>query len=112
MRKWMRERLKRRKKSEEAQPAEQTQVPLQPAYFEPHEATAAEPVQEAEPGAAAAPEPEPGAGTPESSETRSETASEASAPRRRRRGRGGRGRGGKGKRATESPATVQPAPVM
>jgi predicted kinase len=115
MRKWMRERMKRRKKSEDAQPAEQTQAPLQPAYFEPHDAApSAEPVREAEPEAATGTEAEPGAETPESNEVRPQTASETSTPRRRRRGRGGRRGGGKSKRAAEVPApvAVRPAPTM
>ena len=39
MRKWMRERMKRRKAStqKENQPAETSQAPLQPAYFDAHQ---------------------------------------------------------------------------
>lgn len=106
----MRERLKRRKKSEESQPAEQAQAPLQPAYFDAHEAPAAEPAQEAEPEVVAAPERDSTVEAPASSEAKSEAGSRTSAPsRRRRRGRGGRGRGGKGGRAAaEAASTTAP----
>lgn len=111
MRKWMRERLKRRKKSQDTQPAEQAQAPLQPAYFEARETDAAEPVKETEPEVAAA-EPEPIAEVPAASEARAKNASEVATPRRRRRGRGGRGRGGRSTRAAEpASATAPPAPV-
>jgi predicted kinase len=112
MRKWMRERLKRRKKSQEAQPPEPAQAPLQPAYFDPQETGTAEPVQEAEPEAVAAPQPEVVAESPAASEASADATGGPSAPRRRRRGRGGRGRGGKGTRAAEpTVATVPPALV-
>jgi predicted kinase len=103
MRKWMQEKLKRRKKTPEeaaAQPA-----PLQPAYFNP---------QENPPEAAAAramPKPDP---VPETSQPASEAEAPATAPTggftaapqstgdarrpRRRRGRGGRGRKSPGQR--------------
>jgi len=88
MRKWMRERLKRRKKPTETKPSEPAQAPLQPAYFDAHQAPAAEPEHDRAPEAAAAAEPPVGEDT-------GEVASAASAPaRRRRRSRGGRGRGG------------------
>jgi predicted kinase len=113
MRKWMRERLKRRKKSEEAQPAEPAQTPLQPAYFDAREAPAAEQAQEAEREVAPASEPEPSGEVSPATEARPEGASETAAPKRRRRGRGGRGRGGRGSRAltTPAPATVPSAPL-
>ena len=53
MRKWMSERLKRRKKAPEKPPAEAAQAPLQPKYFDAHESGAA---PEAEPH-----DPEPSA---------------------------------------------------
>jgi predicted kinase len=109
MRKWMRERMKRRKKSDATQPAEPAQAPLQPAYFDAEEAPAAESAQDAEPEAAAAVEAEPGAeAAPESGDR--EPAAETAAPRRRRRGRGGRGRGGRTSRVPASAGTA-PAPA-
>jgi predicted kinase len=105
MRKWMRERLKRRKKSEEAQPAEPGQAPLQPAYFDADEAPAAEPPHEAEPQVAAAGDVETGTEAGPVSADR-EAAAETAAPRRRRRGRGGRGRGARSSRSAAQPAAV------
>ena len=110
MRKWMRERLKRRKKSpDEAPSTEAKQAPLQPAYFdsangvsEPPAAREEEPsrleTREAEPEPTEVPEPVP---PPERRQTRGPIQARGQAPpgdvgrsRRRRRGRGGRGRGG------------------
>jgi predicted kinase len=109
MRKWMRERMKRRKKSDATQPAEPAQAPLQPAYFDAEEAPAAESAQDAEPEAAAAVEAEPGGeAAPESGDR--EPSAETAAPRRRRRGRGGRGRGGRTSRVPASAGTA-PAPA-
>ena len=107
MRKWMRDKLKRRKKTESeaaAQPA-----PLQPAYFEPQpeSATANEP-RSPEPPAEAARESQnldaeqaADAGRQEGSEKtpRSRSAGAERRPRRRR-GRGGRGRRRSGPAAT------------
>jgi predicted kinase len=107
MRKWMRDKLNRRKKTPEetaAQPA-----PLQPAYFEPG---AQEPPQESREVELQEPEPEP-APVAEDSEAPSAAAStgagqpvagQAQRPRRRR-GRGGRGR----KRTGAQPASATPA---
>jgi len=78
MRKWMRERLKRRKKPTETKPSEPAQAPLQPAYFDAHQAPAAEPEHDRAPEAADAAEPPVGEDT-------GEVASAASAPARRRR---------------------------
>jgi predicted kinase len=117
MRKWMRERIKRRKKSE---PAEQPQTdatqaaPLQPAYFE-----AESPSERTESaGTEADPEDRPDASDAEPSRedeapveasggTREavNTAGKEAPKRRRRRGRGGRGRT-QGTRS--APAPVQP----
>jgi predicted kinase len=105
MRKWMRERMKRRKPKAQEQSASSDpgQTPLQPAYFE--EPAASEEEAIAEPPAApqeqanpesveaADPQPERGRGT-----------SEGPARRRRRRGRGGRGRG----KTQTPPAPLQP----
>jgi predicted kinase len=109
MRKWMRERLKRRKKSDATPPAEPAQAPLQPAYFDANEAPAPEPTHEAEPEVAAAAEPEPSAEAAQATVNR-EGAAETAATRRRRRGRGGRGRGGRSSRSTAQPAATPVAP--
>ncbi|HEV2470176.1 MAG TPA: AAA family ATPase [Candidatus Sulfotelmatobacter sp.] len=104
MRKWMRERLQRRKKNTE-QPKQEAPPPLQPAYFDASEsaetesenspAEAAESVAEEQPAAeefAAAPESaEPNPQSPARSDNR------RSASGRGRRRRGGRGRGGRGR---------------
>ena len=109
MRKWMQDKLKRRKKSEEA--AASGPAPLQPAYFEaaPEAATPsqhrrehAEPqIGEAEPESNREPSPEPDEG-----------AGSSAAPsdpmrRPRRRRRGGRGR----KRPAQQGGQQQPAPA-
>ena len=108
MRKWMRERLQRRKKKATEKTAEPPLPPLQPAYFEP-EAAEDRPSgrdrddvsrREEEPGAA----PHEHKVTPEAAEqeppatTRASTSpTEKPGQRRSRRRRGGRGRGGRGR---------------
>jgi len=111
MRKWMRERLQRRKKSQETKSSESAQAPLQPAYFE-GDASAAptverkEPRPEAEP---AAPVKESPAEVPVAEPGNQETPPSKSSTRpRRRRGRGGRGRGGARSTPSPSPA-AEPA---
>jgi len=115
----MRERLKRRKKTQEK--AAQQPAPLQPAYFESQaeaeqaggqeRATAPETPVEAEP---ATPTSEPaGEGT---SETAKATQAETGVRRpRRRRGRGGRGRRRSGQapgpQPVHAPAEVSPVPA-
>jgi predicted kinase len=106
MRKWMSERLKRRKKPQESKPTEPAQTPLQPAYFDAQEAPAAEAVLPAEPeiataSAEAQATPEPEAPDPWN---RKEETPPADPRRRRRRGRGGRGRGGQ----RSAPAAAAP----
>src|SRR5215472_12094230 len=105
MRKWMRDRLQRRKKKSEGQEAQPAPPPLQPAYFdadeqakaaseardrEPEENSAGEREEEAEPvpeeSAAADNNPKP-----------SPQRSADSKSRRGRRRRGGRGRSGRGR---------------
>ncbi len=110
MRKWMRERLQRRKKTP-AEPSDQpAPPPLQPAYFE---AEAPDAVPEAAPSEAEASAPVPAAPQPRSVRTArsgseqepSEEQSESPQPApvasgstgRGRRRRGGRGRGGRGR---------------
>lgn len=113
MRKWIRERSKRRKKPSETA-AEAAPAPLQPAYFD------------AEPSAPQASEPEektaaPEAAEPETSEPEmveaspaqgTEGSARADGPqrRRRRRGRGGRGRS-RGSTPSALPATTNGQPV-
>jgi predicted kinase len=118
MRKWMSDRLKRRKKTKESKPkeskpGESAQAPLQPAYFDAETA----PV---EPAASPIPEPEADSGlleVPEPEQAAVGSHSGASdAPQggqqrpRRRRTRGGRGRGGQrsGARPTAQPAAPSP----
>jgi predicted kinase len=122
MRKWMREKLKRRKKPAEetaAQPA-----PLQPAYFDPgprqpqQETRESEPASDAEASAAegaAAEVSETGGGEAASGPT--QTPSGQLRRPRRRRGRGGRGRRSPGPQpahtaapdSVRAPAAVAPA---
>ena len=108
MRKWMRDRLKRRKKPEDEAPGkEATKAPLQPAYFETENPVAESPAtrEEREPSAF-----EASRGAPEPADTREDVriteqeqpsearpgaqalAGDEGRRRRRRRGRGGRGR--------------------
>jgi predicted kinase len=114
MRKWMRDRLKRPKKSEEgkSQPA---QAPLQPAYYDADVSAPATPtgiseprIMEAEIEAQPATEPSAAEDSAEAVPSQSARPAGNSDPRRRRRrGRGGRGRGGA--QASRAAATV-PAP--
>ncbi|HXY08230.1 MAG TPA: AAA family ATPase [Terriglobales bacterium] len=86
MRKWMRERLKRRKKQTE-QAAAEAPPPLQPTFYDIQpESTSPAEVKEPEPESAASAQERPAPVQPQRS-------GEA---RRRRRRRGGRGRGGSG----------------
>ncbi len=103
MRKWMRERLQRRKKKSPEQGSQTAPPPLQPAYFDAEEPSAA-------PAESVHSEPQPADSEPEveappaASEAKSGETSER-APQRRgdarsargRRRRGGRGRGGRGR---------------
>jgi len=101
MRKWMRERLQRRKKKAPEGGSQPAPPPLQPAYFESEQPPQASPQVETEP----APRTEPEETQPvreEPAATRSREASPASGEaegdrRRPRRRRGGRGRGGRGR---------------
>jgi len=103
MRKWMRDRLKRPKKSEEAGKSQPAQAPLQPAYYDAADtSTPAAPTIVSEPRIVEAeietqPATEPAA-VEDSAEPRPDQAARPGGGtdprRRRRRGRGGRGRGG------------------
>jgi predicted kinase len=97
MRKWMRERITRRKKGDGTPPKDQANapVPLQPKYFEASEPVPEPPaaVSQADGEPEAAPHPEADLQAAASApEGRPETG-----PSRRRRGRGGRGRGARPK---------------
>jgi predicted kinase len=102
MRKWMRERLERRKKKSSENASQPAPPPLQPAYFD-AESASAEPEQaQPEPAttlaAEASPEPVQEESAPESTSTDSIENSASSGQRTRgRRRRGGRGRGGRGR---------------
>src|ERR1700733_13926102 len=110
MRKWMSERLKRRKKAPEKPPAEAAQAPLQPKYFDAQESGAA-PETEAhdpEPSAPESIELPPTEESPADPSPRAQTqpqvgGEDASRGRRPRRGRGGRGRGRQGGQASAWP---------
>jgi predicted kinase len=102
MRKWMRERLQRRKKKSEEQVDQPAPPPLQPAYFDAEEPSEAEPesrseaVESAEKEVEAQPIAEE-SGSGESEQAKPRTASGAAQRARGRRRRGGRGRGGRGR---------------
>src|ERR1700688_4909596 len=106
MRKWMRERLQRRKKTPAESSEQPIPPPLQPAYFDAEQSPAAPPEAtsvEAESPAELLPAPErrPGRRTRSDSEEQPQEAQPAPAPPatgaaspgRNRRRRGGRGRG-------------------
>lgn len=103
MRKWMRERLQRRKKNTE--PKQEAPPPLQPAYFDPSESAPAQGETSAaeapESVAEAQPDAEEFAAAPEAGELTSPGPAKQDNRRtgsgRTRRRRGGRGRGGRGR---------------
>ena len=103
MRKWMRERMKRRAKPPEKGKAESAQAPLQPAYFD-ADVPASSPSREVQEPESQPPESEAPESRSEEQQGRQEPqpaqsqppAGDANRRRRRRRGRGGRGRGGSG----------------
>jgi predicted kinase len=114
MRKWMSERLKRRKKEPEKAGTDPAQAPLQPAFYD---TEPVHPEPETQRQAAAAPLPlestdelpsvEPPPAPPRQAE------SGDVAKRRRRRGRGGRGRGRNGAPPLESAGTGgEPQPLQ
>jgi len=111
MRKWMRDRLQRRKKKAPESAAQPAPPPLQPAYFDQDETSPpATDAAHPEMKAPAAPEPEvelrpdapsdtieaAGADTADQRPTRPAATGDSSRTRGRRR-RGGRGRGGRGR---------------
>jgi predicted kinase len=106
MRKWMRERIQRRKKQTEEKESQPAPPPLQPAYFEANETDRAEPqASHNEPAETPVAEPEAEAeatgeepvrsGSPRPKSSSSSASSGQRARGRRRRG--GRGRGGRGR---------------
>src|SRR5437899_4132781 len=108
MRKWMSEKLKRRKKPPQDPAAGKQPAPLQPAYFEsaPQEPRPELPAPERppEPQASNVSELVSAAAVDSSPEPGNQSATNARRPRRRR-GRGGRGRRGTG----QKPVTSTPA---
>jgi predicted kinase len=102
MRKWMRDRLKRPKKSEEAGKGQAAQAPLQPAYYDADVSAPASPTAVSEPRIMEAEiEPQPVMEPTVMEDSADAKPTQAARPavngdprRRRRRGRGGRGRGG------------------
>lgn len=111
MRKWMRDRLKRRKKSEEEAAA--GPAPLQPAYFESEPEAKSTEQQPAETSEPEPPELESGddvagiSGESNSSNTTTGAASPSGRPRRRRRG--GRGRRRPGQQAPSQQSAARSA---
>jgi predicted kinase len=112
MRKWMRDRLQRRKKKAPEQGSEAAPPPLQPAYFEADDASgpSAEPVEseskasESEPDVETAPPPEVAEARASEPRQRVSRASGEGARGKGRRRRGGRGRGGRGREQTVAQA--------
>jgi predicted kinase len=117
MRKWMSERLKRRKKDPEKAKSESAQAPLQPAFYD-TEPSHPEPPAEVTREMPIALQPESSQETapsqPQTVQPRQPANGDA-AKRRRRRGRGGRGRSRNGAPAVESTAAgtefPQPVPI-
>jgi len=102
MRKWMRDRLQRRKKKVDEEGTSPSPPPLQPAYFDAGEAPAKNDSPSPDEDLDLSPaqsEAEPAreeASAPEDSEQKGQPAGSPQRPRARRR-RGGRGRGGRGR---------------
>jgi predicted kinase len=114
MRKWMSERLKRRKKEPEKAGTEPAPAPLQPAFYD-TEPAHSEPAAEVSHAAAAPLQPEAAhdvqPAEPQAVQTRQSTDGDV-AKRRRRRGRGGRGRSRSGASPVEAVASADPAGPM
>jgi predicted kinase len=104
MRKWMRERLQRRKKKAEEQASQPSPPPLQPAYFDGDEKPSEAPPHASEPEGPAEETPAETESSRKGSSSDQPVESDRKRPRRDRqegrgrRRRGGRGRGGKGGR--------------
>ena len=119
MRKWMRDRLKRRKKTDpKADDSKTSQAPLQPAYFEAREGATSEvgerdvaPTNEdRDAGSPELSAPEPGNSIDEADDGQQAMIprGDSAQKKRRRRGRGGRGRG-RGREARPSAEPVASA---
>ena len=111
MRKWMRERIQRRKKKTEEPENQTAPPPLQPAYFEASESSAsseavAEPVEDvaAEREGEAEPVSEESPSSGRGQSENSQSSAKAGQRARGRRRRGGRGRGGRGREQTVAQA--------
>ena len=107
MRKWMSERLKRRKKEPEKAGSEAAQAPLQPAFYDTEPTQPAPPIEASEPDTVPL-QPEAAEQLPpaESRAVKPHQAADGDvAKRRRRRGRGGRGRGRNGAAQVEAATT-------
>lgn len=121
MRKWMRDRLKRRKKEPEKAVAEPGPAPLQPAFYDtqPGQEPAEKSAERAAPEEPEAEEPEPQMAENQSVDSPATPAASGgdgdAAKRRRRRSRGGRGRRRNGRPAgaarSENQGEVSPQPV-
>jgi len=104
MRKWMRERIQRRKKKSEEQVNQPAPPPLQPAYFDAEEPAGAEPESRSKAVESiddreieVPPAGEDSTPAEASEEPGSQTSSGSAQRTRGRRRRGGRGRGGRGR---------------
>ena len=117
MRKWMQDKLKRRKKSEEA--AATGPAPLQPAYFEAEPEASPRSQHREEPPKPHVAEPEPdlnrepatSAETGESSGSSAAPSDQIRRPRRRRRGGRGRKRPGQQTSPQQPPPTTESSPA-
>jgi len=118
MRKWMRDRLKRRKKADpKADDSKTSQAPLQPAYFEAREGANSEASEkevapandDQDEGSPELSAPEPGNSIDEADDGQQAMIprGDSAQKKRRRRGRGGRGRG-RGREARSSAEPVVP----
>jgi predicted kinase len=103
MRKWMRDRLKRRKKEPEAGTAEPTPAPLQPAFYDNEVAKVTTSEKRPEP-IAAEPAERPDVEESPAISGQAENPTGDATRRRRRRGRGGRGRTRSGSARTQADA--------
>jgi predicted kinase len=124
MRKWMRERMKRRTKPPEKDKVESAQAPLQPAYFDANVPVSSPPreMQEREPELSEVKPLESSLEEPQARQASAihpqPAAGDANRRRRRRRGRGGRGRGagaqagGSSRQAQPTASVKQNSPAM
>jgi predicted kinase len=110
MRKWMSERLKRRKKEPEKAGTEPAPAPLQPAFYDTQPAHPEPPVERNQPEAPLQPEAAHDLPSAEPRPTdQRQAGSGDAAKRRRRRGRGGRGRGRNGAPPAQSTTGSPPS---